>query len=92
MFPMKRLNFRQISPSGTFPTNGPAEFSPNFAHRDISDETAEFSSNFALGDVSDETAESIPPNFALVDVSPETAEFPSYFALGTLPTKRLNES
>ncbi|MDV3195274.1 MAG: hypothetical protein Q8881_03420, partial [Sweet potato little leaf phytoplasma] len=58
----------------------PAEFPPNFALRDVSDETAELPPNFALGDLSHERAE-FPPNFALGDVSPETAEFSPNFPL-----------
>ncbi|MDV3195400.1 MAG: hypothetical protein Q8881_04110, partial [Sweet potato little leaf phytoplasma] len=65
--PTKRPNFRRISLSGRFRQNGrlnPAEFLPNLALGDVSDETAELPPNFALVDVSNKM-DKFPTNFAL---------------------------
>ncbi|MDV3195200.1 MAG: hypothetical protein Q8881_03050, partial [Sweet potato little leaf phytoplasma] len=59
---------------------------------DVSPETAEFPPNFAVREVSDETAESIPLNFALGTISTKPSNFSRISHSGTFPPKWPNQS
>ncbi|MDV3195317.1 MAG: hypothetical protein Q8881_03645 [Sweet potato little leaf phytoplasma] len=61
-----------------------------FCTGDDADETAEFSPNFAVRDVSDETAESIPPKFALGTVPTKRPNFRQISHSSTFSTEQQN--